>query len=137
MFPFISATEITPVRVNSTVMLRCSWSNLDYISRFWHMGYHSTGGIFPSRDMTLFTQRGQGGITVVNARSDMSVDSSSFALTIGTAQLEDDGYFTCRVLDSTTLQNVFNQTFIRVYSKLLLFYFIIKFILTTHFIKVQ
>ena len=136
LFPFISATQITPVRVNSTVTLRCSLSNLDYINRFWYKGHHSAVGTLSSPYMTLFTQIGQGGITILNARSDMSVDPMTFAMTIGTAQLEDDGYFTCRVLDSPTLQDVFNQTLIGVYSKLLLFYLIIQCILTAPFIHV-
>ena len=48
----------------------------------------------------------------------MSVDPTTFAMTIGRAQLEDDSIFTCRVFDKNALHNVEGQIKLDLFGKL-------------------
>ena len=73
----------------------------------------------PSSELTLFTQISEVNTRRISARPDMAVDPTSFALTIRRVRLKDDGYFTCRVFDRTSLSNFYNQTMLQVYSKYL------------------
>ena len=70
-----------------------------------------------TRDMILFSQISSGTVYNITDRADMSVDPSTFALTISRVQLEDDSYFTCGVFDRETRLDPYNQLKIEVYSK--------------------
>ena len=76
-------------------------------------------------DMILFSQTSSGNLHKSTARADMSVDPTTCALTIGRVQLEDGGYFTCRVLDKINLPRIYHQTNIKVYSKFTVLVFIL------------
>ena len=70
---------------------------------------------FPGQ--ALFSQKKASVIGNHITRSDLSVDPTTFALTIGAAQPKDDGFYTCMVFDGTaSLMNLYTD--ILVYSKL-------------------
>ena len=99
---------------NTTVTLHCPVATRDYIRRIWFRGDIN---LYPSSDMLLFSQISSGTVYDITDRVDMSVDPSTFALTISKVQLEDDGYFTCSVYDSEALLTLYNQSGLEVYSE--------------------
>ena len=103
---------------NTTVTLHCSVATKDYINRFWFKGYINSYD-WITNDIVLFRQNSSGNLQKSTARADMSVDPTTFALTIGRVQLEDDRYFTCRVFESEALLTLYNQSGLEVYSELL------------------
>ena len=75
--------------------LECGFPNLQYKDRFWHLGYFTDA---PPREALLFAQSINGLVENFTDRSDLSVNSQTFTLTIGHVTLEDDTNFTCEYL---------------------------------------
>ena len=104
------------VEVNSSVTLRCPLENRNYITRLWYRGYFIPETVPATREQQLFSQISSV-LNVFTTRADISVDPSSFAMTIGKVQLKDDGYFSCRILDRNKLQNIFKHSKVDIFSK--------------------
>ena len=104
--------------VNSSVTLMCPSENRNYVHRNWYRGYFTHASEPPTREKPLFRQLSTRVLSRITARADMSVDPSTFALTIGNLQPKDDGYFTCRILDEDTSQNIYEHSKVDLFSKL-------------------
>ena len=102
------------VEENKRIILPCPLASMVYISRHWYRGNHSIH--VPPPELQLFSQRPTIPIQSHHARSDMSVDPSSFALIIDSAKITDD-IFTCRIYDDVPLKNFYDQKTVQVYSK--------------------
>ena len=112
----IVSAEVQNAEENTTVTLHCPVATRDYISRVWFKGYINVYNT-STHKLTLFSQISSRTVYNSTDRADMSVDPSTFALTISKVRLEDDSYFTCKVLDRKTLLDLYNQSKIEVYSK--------------------
>ena len=96
--------------------LDCPPANVEYVTRIWFRGYFGPSDE-PPNSTRLYNQISSGKMINLTARPDMSVDNSSFAMTIRRVLLEDNGYFSCSTYGLSTLQNIFFQTKVDVYSK--------------------
>ena len=107
------AADALVAEENTAITLACQLADRDYFIRNWFQGYHTSS--FPQTRQSLFIQRfDEIGVQNYTDRHDMVVDPTSFALTISKVKLEDDGYFTCRIIYQAEL---YNQTKVEVYSK--------------------
>ena len=93
--------------------LECGFPNLQYKDRAWYLRYFTDP---PPTEELLFSQTNNGQVENYTDRSDLSVDSKTFTLTIGRVTLEDDTNFTCEYLISRSDKR-YMQHYPRVYSK--------------------
>ena len=107
------------VMENSTAILECGIQE-EYTYRYWFMGYFNETIPPPGGNAkTLFEQFQRDPVSKITERSDMSADKVSFALTIGSVMLDDDGYFTCASRYGSGLW-ISKPHRIQVYSKFIL-----------------
>ena len=114
-FSFVADTLVA--KENTAVTLTCPLEDRKYISRRWYRGYFTDVDAPHPFTSIIFTQLISGAVENHTARADLSIDPTSFALTIRRVQLEDDGFYTCKVFDRVILQDLYDQTQVEVYSK--------------------
>ena len=102
---------------NSSVTLMCLAGNRNYIRRLWYRGHFTSTTRISYPVETLYHQFSMQGVRNFTARADMSVDPTTFALTIGRVQLEDDDYFTCRVYEYDSLRDFYENLKVQLFSK--------------------
>ena len=108
---------MTHLSIGWRTYLESDPGSMDYASRSWYRGYVTARTTpYPTPEQTLFTQI-PGRLNNVSSRADMSLNSETFSMTIGWVQLNDDGYFSCRVLISSDIRNLYNQRRVDVFSK--------------------
>ena len=105
----------TPIE-NSTAVLECGIQE-QHTYRYWYTGHFNKTTPPPGGDKgKLFEQFQNNQVNRKTKRSDMSADSGSFALTIGSVMLDDDGYFTCASKYGND-DTIYKSQRIHVYSK--------------------
>ena len=93
-------TPITPAAEDGKGILECGYTNTSYMMRSWYKGEHKDGRL-PGPEPGLFSQLSVGNVECHNACDTMSADNETFAMTFDKVSFDDDGYFTCLIINAS------------------------------------